>query len=390
MISETYERPDKSYIQEPTKLKDLIDNTKLIEKFLPKQVDIDKILDVIKRKVLKGTHLPLTIKEIQVGYLASPYFKDLYLYLPQNKLPNKKSDIHQVESMAEGFILLDSPLFKIVATPQKETLLLVVPEICRDKIITLYHMSLFIKHQGVIETYLTISNKFFIPGLMHYLRSFIKACHVCQLVRSDKPPTRHLQPRIFLNYRPLPRLSMDLKVMSRMQKGHNFILCIIDEVTNYLITVPIFQAKSEEVGEALIEYVIIKYYIPDCIIMDQDSASMSSLMNYLFRKFEIKFKSVAHYNHQSLQAEHGIKSLANILMKHLTEKGQMWHKYLPLATFAYNTFNSPNLANHFPYELGFGRKTKLLLDLERDPNIKIAGTFKEYYMHLGKRLQIPA
>ena len=50
-------------------------------------MDINKILDIIKRKVLKGTHLPLTIKEIQAGYLTSPYFKDLYLYLTQNKLP---------------------------------------------------------------------------------------------------------------------------------------------------------------------------------------------------------------------------------------------------------------------------------------------------------------
>ena len=74
-------------------------------------------------------------------------------------------------------------------------------------------------------------------------------------------------------------------------------------------------------------------------------------------------------------------------MKHLTEKGKMWHKYLPLATFAYNTFNSPNLANHSPYELVFGRKPKLLLDLETDPDIKIVGTYKGYYMQLGKRLQ---
>ena len=57
IISGIYERPDMSYIQEPQELKDLIDTTKLIQKFLPKQMDIDKILDIIKRKVLKGTHL---------------------------------------------------------------------------------------------------------------------------------------------------------------------------------------------------------------------------------------------------------------------------------------------------------------------------------------------
>ena len=158
-------------------------------------------------------------------------------------------------------------------------------------------------------------------------------------------------------------------------------------VTNYLITVPIFQAKSEEVGEALIEYVISKYCIHDCIIMDQDSAFMSSLMNFLFNKFQIKVKTVAPYNHQSLQAEHGIKSLSNILKKHLMENGQMWYKYLPFATFAYNTFNSPNLANYSLYELVFRRKPKFLLDVETDPDIKVAGTFKEYYILLGKRLQ---
>ena len=42
----------------------------------------------------------------------------------------------------------------------------------------------------------------------------------------------------------------------------------------------------------------------------------------------------------------------------MTDQGQMWPKYLPLATLAHNTFSSPNLANYRPYELMFGEKTK--------------------------------
>ena len=49
IISETYERPDKSYVQEPYELKDLIDTTKLLQTFLPMQTDIDRILDIIKK-----------------------------------------------------------------------------------------------------------------------------------------------------------------------------------------------------------------------------------------------------------------------------------------------------------------------------------------------------
>ena len=156
---------------------------------------------------------------------------------------------------------------------------------------------------------------------------------------------------------------------------------------NYLITVPIFQSRSEEVGEALIEHVISKFCAPDCIIMDQDSAFMSNLMSYLFRKLNIKIMTVAPYNHQSLQAEHGIKTLSRILTKHLSGQGQMWHKYLPLATFAHNMFSSPNLANHSPYEVVFGRKPKLLLDLEMYPDVRVSGTHREYLLHLRKRLE---
>ena len=231
-----------------------------------------------------------------------------------------------------------------------ETAILAVPETCIDKIIMLYHSHLFAEHQGVIKTYLTISDKFFIPDLIHYLRSYVKSCHLCQLVCNEKPPPRQLQSRINPNYVPLSRLSMDLQVMPRSHKGHKYILCIIDEVTNYLIMVPIFQGRSEEIGEDLIENVITKYCIPEYIIMDQDSTFKFLLMTYLLDKFNIKIKTVVPYNHQSLQAEHGIKLLSHILTKHPTNLGQMGPKYLSLATFADNTFNTPNLGNLSPYD----------------------------------------
>ena len=96
---------------------------------------------------------------------------------------------------------------------------------------------------------------------------------------------------------------------------------------------------------------------------------MSSLMTYLFQRLDIKIKTTAPFNHQSLQAEHGIKSLTCILTKHLTALGQMWTKYLSLATFVQNTFNSPNLGNYSPYELTFSRKPKLLLNVEMNQGI---------------------
>ena len=153
---------------DPPELTDLVNTERIVQKYLPKQADIDKILKVIQRKVLKGTHLPITIK---AGYLNSPYFKDLYLYLSQNKLPSSKGAMCKIEALSEKYILLDSLLFKL--NIEKEKAVLAIPEVCVDQMIALYHSSLFAGHQGVVKTYLTMSDKFFIPDLMHYLRSYI-------------------------------------------------------------------------------------------------------------------------------------------------------------------------------------------------------------------------
>ena len=67
----------------------------------------------------------------------------------------------------EKYILLDTLLFKTVSSPEKETAVLAILEVCADKVITLYHSSLFAGQQGVIKTYPTISNKFFVLNLIH-------------------------------------------------------------------------------------------------------------------------------------------------------------------------------------------------------------------------------
>ena len=157
-----YESPDQSYIEQPQGLADIVDSTKLVQKYLPKQVDIDKILEIIKRKVLKDTHLPLTIKEIQTGYLNSPFFKDLYRYLaPKTNYPVRKMLCTRFLALSQNYILLDNLLFKLIAALNKEKGLLAIPEACADKIIVVYHASLFAGHQCMIKTYLTMSNKIF-------------------------------------------------------------------------------------------------------------------------------------------------------------------------------------------------------------------------------------
>ena len=65
----------------------------------------------------------------------------------------------------------------------------------------------------------------------------------------------------------------------------------------------------------------------------------------------------------------------------------MWPNYLPFATFAYNTFNTPNLGNHSPYELIFGKKTIIIAQFRLNSQNQGFKNFKEYYELLNKRLK---
>ena len=67
IMMEMFQRLDKSFFQEPKELGDIINKENFVHKYLPKQTDIEKILEMIQRQVLKGMHLPIEIKEIQAG-----------------------------------------------------------------------------------------------------------------------------------------------------------------------------------------------------------------------------------------------------------------------------------------------------------------------------------
>ena len=65
-------------MQESPDLYTKVDSKNLVQRYLTKQADLDKILKIIQRKLLKKTHLLGTAKEVQTGYFNSPYFQNVY------------------------------------------------------------------------------------------------------------------------------------------------------------------------------------------------------------------------------------------------------------------------------------------------------------------------
>ena len=79
----------------------------MVHKFFPNQIDLNKVIKLRERRVFKKSHLPMAMKEIQAGYLASPYFKSIYSYLAQTTFFSSKTTVRQVETQVEIHLLLD-------------------------------------------------------------------------------------------------------------------------------------------------------------------------------------------------------------------------------------------------------------------------------------------
>ena len=125
---------------------------------------------------------------------------------------------------------------------------------------------------------------------------------------------------------------------------------------------------------------------PTHIVYDQDPAFTSSLMEVFVSQLNIKDILVSPTNHQSVQAEHGIKRLSGLLVKQVSTVWS-WHSVLPYSMQCYNGYSSPNLNGYSPYELVFGHKMTLSRELDIKVDTVANGTFKDYYEKLKKNLQ---
>ena len=68
---------------------------------------------------------------------------------------------------------------------------------------------------------------------------------------------RQFEDRINMNYTSIRKLCYDIKIMYKANTGHKFIFVVVDEATNYSVTIPLYTGTSKEIGKALINYVCV-------------------------------------------------------------------------------------------------------------------------------------
>lgn len=374
--------------REPLALAEQVDLTNVVQRRLPRQVDLDKILNQIQRKILHQVHLTEELKDIKAHYQASPHFKQIYQYLSTGRTTGSPQQVRQTIAQSVNYFLLDELLFRIHKDPQNDWKgLLCLPSSLLPQILSLYHSSLFGSHMGISKSLATLSQRFYCPEMAKQVRAYILGCHICQTFKDNK--RRHGNPlnqRVTIDTPALTRISMDIKHMPPGINGYNFILVLCCEMSNYIIACPLRQTRSPEICVNILKSLIAPFGVPEVIISDQDPAFLSSIMQYFYQQFDIKLIVCGPTNHKSLKAESAIKTLSTALMKHLTEKGTQWPLFLPFSVLSCNSFHTPNLNGFAPIQLVLGRIPKLIPHIELSPEIMVSKTFEAYYQTLRNQL----
>ena len=377
----------------PPPLESLLDKAKTAYKFPPKKGDIDRLIAKINKKVLRDTNVCVDLRYLKVAYLTSPHFRDIYLYLLQNRVTLGKGVAKWLDQNARNYLILDGLLLKILDDGEGNLdTVLCIPTSKVHILLNAYHSSILEGHTGITKCHHTIIQRFYCPDLAENLRAYITGCHVYQMFKKGKDFKGPYQKRIYLNVPAMTNISMDIKQMP-VNKGYSHILVLLCEVTNYMVALTLMSTRTPHILDAFQRGYLAYFGPPTHIVCDQDPVFTSSLMEAFVTQLNIKLILVSPTNHQSLQAEHGIKSLSDLLVKDLSTVWS-WHSVLPYSMLCYNGYSSPNLNGYSPYVLVFGLKMTLSHELGIKVHTVVSGTFKDYYekpkknlQYMGERLQ---
>ena len=81
-------QPDRTMYRKSKKLFDEIQDDVIFRKDLPRQLEINRFLESLKRKVIHDYDIPISIKELSVEYEKSPFFMDIYKYITKGPIPS--------------------------------------------------------------------------------------------------------------------------------------------------------------------------------------------------------------------------------------------------------------------------------------------------------------
>jgi hypothetical protein len=196
-------------------------------------------------------------------------------------------------------------------------------------------------HPGVQRTYEGLKLHFYWPQMLEDVRSYVRSCRHCQLV---KPAALPVAP---LTTFPIPKTPFEEIVLDFVgplpltERGNDFLLNTSCRLTKFAISIPCSQEISKiQLAEILFYEVFCRYGIPLVIVSDRDPRLDNPFFSQLAALQGTRQRlTTAHRPQGNGQAEALNKEFLNKLRAYCYDpaRSEDWDVTIPHMSYAYNT-----------------------------------------------------
>uniref|UniRef100_A0A3B1KCG7 Gypsy retrotransposon integrase-like protein 1 n=1 Tax=Astyanax mexicanus TaxID=7994 RepID=A0A3B1KCG7_ASTMX len=301
--------------------------------------------------------------------------------------PSVKREIPHLSLMCREWnrlLLINGILYRKRQEGPEVQYQLVLPEEWRETVMTSLHDDM--GHLGIECTLDLVRSRFYWPRMAVEVDQKIKTCRQCVL---RKAPLEKAAPLVNIRAsRPLELVCMDFLSIEPDRSNTKDVLVITDFFTKYAVAVPTPNQKARTVAKCLWENFIVHYGIPERLHSDQGPDFESKTIKELCEVIGTRKVRTSPYHPRGNPVERFNRTLLSMLGTLKGEQKSHWRDFVKPLVHAYNCTKHES-TGYTPYELMFGRKPRLPIDLAFDVSLsQQKGTsHSQYVKHLKTQLE---
>jgi len=223
-------------------------------------------------------------------------------------------------------------------------------------------------HRGLEETYQRLVCRFWWPSLKKKVKLWVQSCESCQ----KRDP---LVPREIRNPTGTSTLfgRVALDVCHIKAGRYKYLLVARDDLSGWVEAAPLVKLTAAAIGKFLQDEWAYRYGSIKTVTVDNGPEFKNEFIKAV-EKIGATFKpTTPYYPEANGMVERGHKPLKDTLVKMCGESGGKWREYLPLVLFS-DRISTKRTTGYSPYELVFGQKAVLPVDIEMDTYLGIDWT----------------
>jgi hypothetical protein len=240
-------------------------------------------------------------------------------------------------------------------------------------------------HRGMNKTYKAIRSRCTWPNMRQEIEEYIKTCQSCQTNKLLKPRKKAPMEITTAEF-PFDKCCLDIVgPLPETENGNKYILTFQDDLSKYVIGIPIRQQDAEAIAREFVSHVILKHGAPRTVLTDQGANFLSDVFRNICKLLRIKkIQSTAFHPESNGGLERSHRVLAEFLRHYIKEDQTNWDEWVQFAMFTYNTTEHTAMG-YTPFELVFGHKSTLPSALKDTPGPQY--NYDDYASELKSRLQ---